>query len=199
MTWSEEACETAKRLSAEGRSAGDIARWMLAEHPSITRNAVIGKLHRLGCAGGGRQPNRDKEPGPRSVRLARQAAMRNTVGEPSGCSPRQQGRAKAKAGNDPSVVGEPAFPLFPTSPGTRKGRGVRLRSERRASLIERDAPTSKRSKWIPIWDLKAASCRWPRGDPKDPYTFAYCGALIEGGGPYCSHHHRIARQIGRLL
>lgn len=70
VSWSDEAAETAKRLSAEGMSAGEIARIMSAEHPGITRNAVIGKLHRLGCAGGGHQPNKDKAPGPRSVLCA---------------------------------------------------------------------------------------------------------------------------------
>jgi GcrA cell cycle regulator len=70
VSWTDEAIETAKRMSANGCSASLIADAMRAEHPGITRNAVIGKLHRLGCAGGGRQPNKDRMPRTPCVRRA---------------------------------------------------------------------------------------------------------------------------------
>jgi GcrA cell cycle regulator len=60
VSWTDEAIETVIRLSANGRSATEIANEMRAEHPGITRNSVIGKLHRMGCAGGGRQPNKER-------------------------------------------------------------------------------------------------------------------------------------------
>jgi GcrA cell cycle regulator len=150
VSWSDEAVETAKRLSAGGMSAGQIARAMSAEHPGITRNSVIGKLHRVGLAGGGRRPNRDKR------------------------SPFETLPA-----------------LRPTSPDARVGRGVRVRSEKRGNLIERDTAAPE-SKWISIVDLEPTSCRWPRGEPSDPYTFAYCGAQIEPDHSYCPYHCGLA-------
>ncbi len=48
MTWTDERVELLKRLWAEGLSASQIAAQLGG---GITRNAVIGKVHRLGLAG----------------------------------------------------------------------------------------------------------------------------------------------------
>jgi GcrA cell cycle regulator len=82
VSWTDEAIETVIRLSGNGRSATEIANEMRAEHPGITRNAVIGKLHRLGCAGGGRQSNKDKEPRACPIRVR---ALRQTAPAPRVC------------------------------------------------------------------------------------------------------------------
>ena len=47
MTWTDERVELLKKLWADGLSASQIA----AELGGITRNAVIGKVHRLGLSG----------------------------------------------------------------------------------------------------------------------------------------------------
>jgi GcrA cell cycle regulator len=47
MSWTDERVELLKKLWAEGLSASQIA----AELGSVTRNAVIGKVHRLGLSG----------------------------------------------------------------------------------------------------------------------------------------------------
>ncbi len=49
MPWTEERVETLKKLWQDGLSASQIA----AEHGGVTRNAVIGKVHRLGLSGRG--------------------------------------------------------------------------------------------------------------------------------------------------
>ncbi len=47
MAWTEDRVEQLKKLWAEGLSASQIARTM----GEVTRNAVIGKVHRLGLSG----------------------------------------------------------------------------------------------------------------------------------------------------
>lgn len=47
MSWTDERVETLKKLWSDGLSASQIA----AELGGITRNAVIGKVHRLGLSG----------------------------------------------------------------------------------------------------------------------------------------------------
>ena len=47
MTWTEERVELLRKLWREGRSAAQVAA---ALGPDTTRNAVIGKIHRLGLA-----------------------------------------------------------------------------------------------------------------------------------------------------
>ena len=52
MSWTDERVETLKKMWGEGQSASQIAK----ELGGVTRNAVIGKVHRLGLsnrAGGG--------------------------------------------------------------------------------------------------------------------------------------------------
>ena len=47
MAWTEDRVEVLKKLWAEGHSASQIAKQL----GGVTRNAVIGKVHRLGLSG----------------------------------------------------------------------------------------------------------------------------------------------------
>jgi GcrA cell cycle regulator len=63
MTWTDERVESLKKLWGEGLSASQIA----AELGGITRNAVIGKVHRLGLSGRAKSPA-TSAPRPRKAR-----------------------------------------------------------------------------------------------------------------------------------
>ena len=63
MTWTDERVESLKKLWGEGLSASQIA----AELGGITRNAVIGKVHRLGLSGRAKSPSASA-PRPRKAR-----------------------------------------------------------------------------------------------------------------------------------
>lgn len=52
-TWTHRRIERLRRLWTEGRTASEIARILAG---GITRNAVLGKIHRLGLAGRGLSP-----------------------------------------------------------------------------------------------------------------------------------------------
>src|SRR5438094_10225878 len=81
MTWTDERVETLKKLWTEGLSASQIA----AELGGITRNAVIGKVHRLGLSGRAKSPA-STTPRPRKsrahaqmLRVPRHAMRGNTA------------------------------------------------------------------------------------------------------------------------
>ncbi|MFL6796730.1 MAG: GcrA family cell cycle regulator [Xanthobacteraceae bacterium] len=79
MTWTDERVETLKKLWAEGLSASQIA----GELSGTTRNAVIGKVHRLGLSGRAKSPS-STAPRPRKqrnqvLRLTRPAVRGNTA------------------------------------------------------------------------------------------------------------------------
>jgi GcrA cell cycle regulator len=63
MSWTDERVEQLKKLWADGLSASQIA----AELGGITRNAVIGKVHRLGLSGRAKSPS-SASPRPRKAR-----------------------------------------------------------------------------------------------------------------------------------
>jgi GcrA cell cycle regulator len=73
MGWTDERVDQLKSLWAEGLSASQIARAL----GSVTRNAVIGKVHRLGLAGRAGPPRAER---PRSV--SHRPMMRIAVPEP---------------------------------------------------------------------------------------------------------------------
>src|SRR5246127_3490779 len=81
MTWTDERVENLKKLWGEGLSASQIA----AELGGITRNAVIGKVHRLGLSGRAKRPTsappRPRKPRPHThlMRVSRPAVRGNTA------------------------------------------------------------------------------------------------------------------------
>lgn len=77
MGWNDERIEMLKKLWADGLSASQIA----AQLGGITRNAVIGKVHRLGLSGRAKTPSsavprvRRQRTTPRSSKIAGNAAV----------------------------------------------------------------------------------------------------------------------------
>ena len=165
MSWTDERIELLRQLWLDGRSASQIS----AELGSgVTRNAVVGKIHRLGLSG------RAKSTSPAAPRVRQRPAP----------TPRTQTAARSTLGGAGSVVrGNTAlaFALDPT-----------LEKVESAPVFHEDVvvPMSLR---VTIIELKDAMCRWPLGDPTTP-EFRYCGTQSAGPGPYCSHHGRMAYQ-----
>jgi len=80
MGWTDERVELLKKLWAEGLSASQIA----AELGGITRNAVVGKVHRLGLSGRAKSPStaspRPRKPrAERMIRVSQPAIAGNTA------------------------------------------------------------------------------------------------------------------------
>ncbi|HVY59153.1 MAG TPA: GcrA family cell cycle regulator [Xanthobacteraceae bacterium] len=81
MNWTDERVELLKKLWTDGLSASQIA----AELGGITRNAVIGKVHRLGLSGRAKSPSssapRPRKPRTHShmLRVSRPAVRGNTA------------------------------------------------------------------------------------------------------------------------
>jgi GcrA cell cycle regulator len=80
MSWTDERVELLKKLWADGLSASQIA----GELGGITRNAVIGKVHRLGLSGrakssssGAARPRKPRAPG--MMRVSRPSMRGNTA------------------------------------------------------------------------------------------------------------------------
>src|SRR5580700_2309548 len=80
MSWTDERVELLKKLWSDGLSASQIA----AELGGITRNAVIGKVHRLGLSGRAKStstgaPRPRKARSPSMMRIGRASIRGNTV------------------------------------------------------------------------------------------------------------------------
>src|SRR3982751_1469338 len=81
LTWTDDRVEQLKKLWEAGLSASQIA----AELGNVTRNAVIGKVHRLGLSGRAKSPSsaaprpRQAPPAPQLIRGGRPVSRGNTA------------------------------------------------------------------------------------------------------------------------
>ena len=159
-TWTDERVELLKKLWTDGLSASQIA----AELGNVTRNAVIGKVHRLGLSG------RAKDAKP----VASTAAAR----------PRKATRAPSAPAPLPPQPHTNNVVIAPIA--------LQPVTQEPSVYVEDDlaVPVSER---VTIMDLRESMCRWPMGDPTKP-EFRFCGARSITGLPYCTHHARIAYQ-----
>ncbi len=159
MSWTDERVERLRKLWSDGLSASQVAAEL---GPGITRNAVIGKIHRLGLA---ERAKTAAAPRPRAVKAPR---TQTTV---IASAPRSAAHA---------VHGNVALAFAPQAVVVA-----------RAMPEEVVIPMSER---VTLMELRESMCRWPMGDPTSP-EFRFCGAKSPiGGGPYCSHHARVAYQ-----
>jgi len=163
--WTDERITRLKVLWTEGLSASQIA----GQLGGVTRNAVIGKVHRLSLSG--RAKPVSSNPRPRKVRslspsyLARRERPQATGGGIGANISRGVGKAFAKR-NAPKIVAD--LRAKPPKPATEPAcRPIRLMK------------------------LKMRSCRWPVKEETGRRQL-FCGAIAEIGVPYCDHHAKIA-------
>jgi len=161
MSWTDERVEHLRQQWLEGKSASQIAT--LLGH-GLTRNAVIGKVHRLGLAGRAKSPT-STAPRPR-VPSSQPAVHRAAPARATMVAPRV-------------VRGATALAIAP-------------QTETEAEPQAYDSVVLPMSLRVTIVELKEAMCRWPLGDPASP-DFRYCGSPV-ANGPYCVHHGRLAYQ-----
>jgi GcrA cell cycle regulator len=135
MSWTDERVELLRQLWLDGRSASQIS----AELGSgVTRNAVIGKVHRLGLSG------RAKSTSPAVPRVRQRPAptpRTQMASRSTGGGGMVRGNTALAFSLDPSIESKPVF---------------------HEDVV---VPMSLR---VTIVELKEAMCRWPLGDPTTP-------------------------------
>jgi len=182
MSWTEERVETLKKLWGEGQSASQIAK----ELGGVTRNAVIGKVHRLGLsnrAGGSSsaKPAAKEKPAAKAEAPARaKAAARAEKPEPA---------PAASAAPAPSAIPArkaiiPAGQPLPPQPSANE-----ISPEALASVRE----VEKKARKLSLMELTERTCKWPIGDPATE-EFWFCGLTVQQGKPYCEAHVGVAFQ-----
>lgn len=163
MNWTDERVEKLKRLWADGLSASQIA----AQLGGVSRNAVIGKVHRLSLpgrakAGGSSAAPRAKRTtsAPRAPNYASRASARSVI--------RTAGATALK--EDIAVEALQEFDRRPVE-----------------NVV---VPISRR---LLLTELTERTCKWPIGDPLQE-DFRFCGNDSGEATPYCAYHARLAFQ-----
>ena len=171
MSWTDERVELLKKLWGEGQSASQIAK----ELGGVTRNAVIGKVHRLGLsnrASSGSKAETTQKVDKKPEKVASKKPEAATK-EPE---PVMQSPARRQ------II--PAGRPLPPQPSANE---ISPEALARVSEIE------KKAKRISLLELTERTCKWPVGDPATP-DFWFCGLPTQSGKPYCEAHVGVAFQ-----
>jgi GcrA cell cycle regulator len=192
MSWTDERVETLKRMWGEGQSASQIAK----ELGGVTRNAVIGKVHRLGLsnrAGGKEDEDEGVAAPPQAAHPARPepaAARPDPAPRPEAARPAAPAApaAAAPVSNVTQLpVRKPIIPAgqpLPPQPSLNE-----ISPEALASVRE----VEKRARKLTLMELTERTCKWPIGDPATD-DFWFCGLPSLPGKPYCEAHVGVAFQ-----
>ncbi|MCP5086522.1 MAG: GcrA cell cycle regulator [Rhodobacteraceae bacterium] len=172
MSWTDDRVELLKNMWGEGKSASQIAK----ELGGVTRNAVIGKVHRLGLSNRATPAKAAKEKAP-----AKEAAK----AKPKASAPSSETKPADKPLNIPPrkpiiTAGQP----LPPQPST---------SEISVEALENVAQVEKKAKKLHLMELTERTCKWPIGDPATE-EFWFCGLGVQQGKPYCEAHNAVAFQ-----
>ncbi|MGQ0588493.1 MAG: GcrA family cell cycle regulator [Sphingosinicella sp.] len=211
MSWTDERIDRLKSLWKQGMTASQIAD----ELGGVSRNAVIGKAHRLGLQARP-SPVKANEPAPAPKPKPKAEKPKPTVAAAPAPAPAPKAEAPkpepkpaepAPAAAEPAPAAEaaeaPAAPAPPQPVVRSIGPGGFVRQgpgDQQAPIppapprrLVPAKPSPEIADKTGLLDLNERICKWPIGHPGEP-DFHFCGAPANPGFPYCVAHCGVAYQ-----
>ena len=205
MSWTDERIERLREMWTRGMTASQIAE----ELGAVSRNAVIGKAHRLGLQ------SRPSPVKPNEPQASEDASAPATATE----APAQPDTVDFPATTSLEVEGDPPFDLSdepaeesadaPEAPPAPQpmvrsiGPGGFVRQgpgDQQAPIppapprrLVPAKPSPEIADKTSLLDLNEKICKWPVGHPGEP-DFHFCGNPANPGFPYCVQHCGVAYQ-----
>ena len=200
MAWTDERIDQLKTMWDKGLTASQIAE----ELGGVSRNAVIGKAHRLGLKSrpspvksGDAKAKAAKKAAPKAKKSA--AAKPETAPAPTAATPvahaaepvAQPAKPVAPANSIPLANPKSHAKIVSVGPGgfLRQGPG-----DQQAPIppapprrLVPARPSDEIADKTSLLDLTEKVCRWPMGHPGEP-DFHFCGEAVNPGFPYCVEH-----------
>ena len=197
MSWTDERIDRLKALWTKGMTASQIAD----ELGGVSRNAVIGKAHRLGLQARPSpvKPNEQAKAKVKPVPAPMPAAERPI--EPVAAPATPPPPAPPVQPANPSAAAAPPPPPQPQvrsiGPGgfLRQGPGDQQQPIPPAPprRLVPAKPSAEVADKTSLLDLNEKICKWPIGHPGEP-DFHFCGRPANPGFPYCVDHCGVAYQ-----
>ena len=195
MSWTEERIERLKKMWHDGATASQIAD----ELGGVSRNAVIGKAHRLGL---------EQRPSP--VKPGEEKEAKKPAPAPAAAAPKPRSEAPAQQAT-PAAPAPAAHAAHPARQN-RSAPEMQYRSIGPGGFIRQGPgdqqppiPPAPPRRLVPakpspevadktgLLDLNDRICKWPIGHPGEP-DFHFCGQAANPGFPYCVQHCGVAYQ-----
>jgi GcrA cell cycle regulator len=200
MSWTDERIDRLKELWSKGMTASQIAD----ELGGVSRNAVIGKAHRLGLQSRP-SPVKANEPAESKAKTKPVPTPAPVAQVAPADAPRKQAPPAPKAAPPAPTASQPAGSAQPpqqprivsVGPGgfLRQGPGdqqapIPPAPPRRLVPAK---PSPEVADKTSLLDLNEKICKWPIGHPGEP-DFHFCGSPANPGFPYCVEHCGVAYQ-----
>ncbi|MWV27527.1 GcrA family cell cycle regulator [Aurantiacibacter rhizosphaerae] len=203
MSWTEERIATLTKLWEGGSTASEIA----TELGGVSRNAVIGKAHRLGLKARPSPVKANEKKAAKKKEAAAKPAAPKTKPKPAparkaaeapAAKPveRQEPQAAAPASNSnpqqpmpdkrsdlPKIVSYGPGGFLRQGPGDQQPP-IPPAPPRRLVPAKPDPSIADKTSLL---DLNDRVCRWPMGHPGEA-DFHFCGEKVNPGFPYCVEH-----------
>ncbi len=202
MAWTDERIDDLKAMWGEGLTASQIAEKL----GGVSRNAVIGKAHRLGLKSRPspvKSVDKDKKAAtkkktpPRKKVAASDAPAKTAAPKPASTKPAPPESEKFDSPvpnasmPNPAAANKDIARIVSVGPGgfLRQGPGdqqppIPPAPPRRLVPAR---PSSEISGKTSLLDLTEKVCRWPINHPGEP-DFHFCGRDVNPGFPYCVEH-----------
>jgi GcrA cell cycle regulator len=204
MSWTDERIERLKKMWHDGATASQIAD----ELGGVSRNAVIGKAHRLGLE---QRPSPVKPGDEKDVKKPAAAPSQPAPAPAAKPAPAPKPAAAKAAAPGAAAPSQPA--AEPTSaPPARSAPEMQYRSIGPGGFVRQGPgdqqapiPPAPPRRLVPakpspevadktgLLDLNDRICKWPIGHPGEP-DFHFCGEAANPGFPYCVQHCGVAYQ-----
>lgn len=209
MSWTDERIDTLRKMWEAGQTASQIAE----ELGGVSRNAVIGKAHRLGLQSRP-SPVRPNEPDAKAAEPKPPApapAPKPVVPAPPVVAAPVELEAEIEEEEDEEeddveVVAAPAPAPQPIMRSVGPGGFLRQApGEQQAPITPAPPrrlvpakPSAEMAGKTTLLDLNDKICKWPLGHPGEP-DFHFCGDKVNPGFPYCVAHcgHAYQAQLPR--
>jgi len=192
MSWTDQRIDQLKALWEKGLTASQIAD----ELGGVSRNAVIGKAHRLGLKSRPspvKSNDADKKAAPKkAVPAPAKAPAAAAPARPRPAAPVAEPVVTATNADTPVAEGRAPMPrIVSIGPGgfMRQGPGdqqapIPPAPPRRLVPAK---PSPEMADKTSLLDLNERICRWPLGHPGEA-DFHFCGEAVNPGFPYCVEH-----------
>lgn len=216
MSWTEERIATLSKMWEAGQTASQIAEAL----GGVSRNAVIGKAHRLGLQSRPSPVKPNDAPAETAAKPAKAAPAPKPPAEKPAPAPAPVVAATKPAAAPaapPPAAAPQARPAIPPTPSANPTPQPIMRSVGPGGFVrqtpgEQQAPIQPAPprRLVPakpspdiagkttLLDLNDKICKWPLGHPGEP-DFHFCGDKVNPGFPYCVAHcgHAYQAQLPR--
>lgn len=203
MSWTDERIDQLKTMWEKGMTASQIAE----ELGGVSRNAVIGKAHRLGLQsrpspvrGGDGEASR---PAARKAAAPKPKPAAAPIAAPRAPIAPQRAAAPIPSQPLPQAGGAPLPPTVRSiGPGgfVRQSPGEQTAPPPPAPprRLVPAKPSADIAGKTSLLELNDRICKWPLGHPGEP-DFHFCGVAVNPGFPYCVEHcgHAYQAQMPR--